>query len=356
MEKIFRFFAERHLLAIIFTFIMLLLGVRAVSDVQREELPKVNFNVMWVFAAYPNASPEDVEINVTNRIEDELKGLSGIDYYESFSNENSSFVLIFLDPNLSNVDTVKQDIRDAVSRVSGLPSEVEKPVAKEFKISDEAIFKFGISGNLPYKEIRNIADKFEEKLLKVDGVSIVEKNGYLNREVKIKVDSEKLLKHNIALSNIILAIQSRNIRSAVGNLESYSNEKNIVTLAQFRKPTEVGKVVLSADFEGPIVLIDDIATVEDGFEDADTISRFDGKQGISFAIKKKENSDVIRTVDAIKITLQDLKESLPPEVSFVQIEDNSTFVRNRLQVVLKNGVIGLILVLVLLGLFMNLKG
>ena len=129
MEKIFRFFAERHLLAIIFTFIMLLLGVRAVSDVQREELPKVNFNVMWVFAAYPNASPEDVEINVTNRIEDELKGLSGIDYYESFSNENSSFVLIFLDPNLSNVDTVKQDIRDAVSRVSGLPSEVEKPVA-----------------------------------------------------------------------------------------------------------------------------------------------------------------------------------------------------------------------------------
>ena len=355
MEKIFRFFAERHLLAIIFTFIMLLLGVRAVSDVQREELPKVNFNVMWVFAAYPNASPEDVEINVTNRIEDELKGLSGIDYYESFSNENSSFVLIFLDPNLSNVDTVKQDIRDAVSRVSGLPSEVEKPVAKEFKISDEAIFKFGISGNLPYKEIRNIADKFEEKLLKVDGVSIVEKNGYLNREVKIKVDSEKLLKHNIALSNIILAIQSRNIRSAVGNLESYSNEKNIVTLAQFRKPTEVGKVVLSADFEGPIVLIDDIATVEDGFEDADTISRFDGKQGISFAIKKKENSDVIRTVDAIKITLQDLKESLPPEVSFVQIEDNSTFVRNRLQVVLKNGVIGLILVLVLLGLFMNLK-
>ena len=252
-------------------------------------------------------------------------------------------------------NTVKQDIRDAVSRVSGLPSEVEKPVAKEFKISDEAIFKFGISGNLPYKEIRNIADKFEEKLLKVDGVSIVEKNGYLNREVKIKVDSEKLLKHNIALSNIILAIQSRNIRSAVGNLESYSNEKNIVTLAQFRKPTEVGKVVLSADFEGPIVLIDDIATVEDGFEDADTISRFDGKQGISFAIKKKENSDVIRTVDAIKITLQDLKESLPPEVSFVQIEDNSTFVRNRLQVVLKNGVIGLILVLVLLGLFMNLK-
>ena len=94
MEKIFRFFAERHLLAIIFTVVILLLGVRAISDVQREELPAVNFDIMWVFVAYPNASPEDVEINVTNKIEDELKGLSGVDYYESVSNENSSFVLL----------------------------------------------------------------------------------------------------------------------------------------------------------------------------------------------------------------------------------------------------------------------
>ncbi len=355
MKKIFRFFAERHLLAIIFTAIILLLGVRAISDVQREELPKVEFNVMFVFAAYPNASPEDVEINVTNKIEDELKGLNGIDYYESFSNENSSLVLIFLEPDLTDVDTVKQDIRDAVSRVSGLPSEVEKPVAKQFKISEEAIFKFGIFGNLPYQEIRNLADTFEEKLLKVDGVSIIEKNGYLDREIKITVNSEKLLKHKIALSSIILAIQARNIRSAAGNLESYSNEKNIVTLAQFRSPKEVGKVVLSANFEGPIVLIDDIATIEDGFEETDTISRFNGKQGISFGIKKKETADVIRTVDAIKKTLQELEENLPPEISLVQIEDNSDFVRNRLQVVLKNGAIGLILVLVLLGLFMNLK-
>ena len=141
MEKIFRFFAERHLLAIIFTVVILLLGIRAISDVQREELPAVNFDIMWVFVAYPNASPEDVEINVTNKIEDELKGLSGVDYYESVSNENSSFVLVYLEPDLTDVDTVKQDIRDAVSRVSGLPSEVEKPVAREFKISEQAVFK-----------------------------------------------------------------------------------------------------------------------------------------------------------------------------------------------------------------------
>ena len=355
MEKIFRFFAERHLLAIIFTVVILLLGVRAISDVQREELPAVNFDIMWVFVAYPNASPEDVEINVTNKIEDELKGLSGVDYYESVSNENSSFVLVYLEPDLTDVDTVKQDIRDAVSRVSGLPSEVEKPVAREFKISEQAVFKIGIFGDLPYKKIRSIADEFEEKFLKVDGVSTVEKEGYLAREVQITIHPEKLLQHKIALSDVIRAIQARNIRTAAGSLESYSNEKNIVTLAQFRNPQEVGKVVLSANFEGPIVLIDDIASIEDGFEKPDIISRFDGKTGISLSIKKKENSDVIRTVDALKKVLSELEENIPPEISIVQIEDNSTFVRNRLQVVLKNGVIGLILVLILLGLFMNLR-
>ena len=235
MEKIFRFFAERHLLAIIFTVVILLLGIRAISDVQREELPAVNFDIMWVFVAYPNASPEDVEINVTNKIEDELKGLSGVDYYESVSNENSSFVLVYLEPDLTDVDTVKQDIRDAVSRVSGLPSEVEKPVAREFKISEQAVFKIGIFGDLPYKKIRSIADEFEEKFLKVDGVSTVEKEGYLAREVQITIHPEKLLQHKIALSDVIRAIQARNIRTAAGSLESYSNEKNIVTLAQFRQ-------------------------------------------------------------------------------------------------------------------------
>ena len=111
------------------------------------------------------------------------------------------------------------------------------------------------TSDLPYKKIRSIAEpEFEEKFLKVDGVSTVEKEGYLAREVQITIHPEKLLQHKIALSDVIRAIQARNIRTAAGSLESYSNEKNIVTLAQFRNPQEVGKVVLSANFEGPIVI------------------------------------------------------------------------------------------------------
>ena len=126
MKGAIRFFANQPTLAYVLTFLIIFLGVSALTVVQRDNFPSVDLLEMTVTTRYPGASPEDVELNVTNEIEEELKEVDGIDKYTSFSMENISIVHIWIDREMRDKNKVKTDVRDAVSRVSDLPIEVDE--------------------------------------------------------------------------------------------------------------------------------------------------------------------------------------------------------------------------------------
>ena len=356
MKSFFRFFAERHLLATLITIMTIMLGFSALTHIKRDINPKVDFGWMIITTRYPGASPEDVELNVTNKLEEELKEVSGIDRMTSVSMENISVIEVIIDPDASDQDEIKTDIREAVGRVTDFPVEVtESPLVTDLKTSIFPVIEVGLTGDLPYRELREIAKRFEKKLQVVPGVSSVEKFGYLAREIKVEVSPEAIYKYQIPLREIISAIQGRNIRATAGSFESYTSEKNLVTLAQFRNPLEVGDVIVRSTFEGPIIKVKDLAIVKDDFEDERILSRMNGKSAISFEVSKKEAADVIRTVDAIKKLVERESETLPEGVEIVYSNDYSRFVRNRFDIVQTNGLIGLALVLILLSIFLNLR-
>ena len=126
MKQLLRFFANQPTLANVLTFLIVFLGLSSLSVIQRDNFPSVDLLEMTVTTRYPGASPQDVELNVTNSIEEELKEVDGIDKYTSFSMENISIVRIWIDRDAPNTEKVKTDIRDAVSRVSDLPEEVDE--------------------------------------------------------------------------------------------------------------------------------------------------------------------------------------------------------------------------------------
>ncbi|MCH7761237.1 efflux RND transporter permease subunit, partial [candidate division TA06 bacterium] len=356
MDAFFKFFAERHLLAILITSMILLLGLSAIPRTQRDIFPNVDFSEMIITTVYPGASPEDVELNVTNEIEEELQGVIGIDHYSSFSMENFSFIDVIIDPDAKDQGDIKTEIREAVSRVTGLPEEVtDAPLVTEIESAIFPIIEVGISGEIPYRELRTIAKRFEKELEVLPGVSSVVTFGYLAREIKVEVSPDALQKYQIPLRNIIAAIRSRNIRSTAGSLESYKSERSLVTLAQFRDPLEVKNVIVRSTFEGPTVKVKDLATVKDDFEEPRILSRMNGKKAISFMINKKEDADIIRTVDAIKELIEREKEFLPEGVEILYSSDVSYYVRNRLNVVRNNGLIGLSFVIILLAVFLSLR-
>jgi multidrug efflux pump subunit AcrB len=355
MKSVFRFFAERHKLATLLMIMVLLLGISTLMGIKRDIYPEVDFGVMHIMTLYPGASPEDVELNVTNKIEEELKTVTGIDNFVSYSMENVSLVMVTLDIDVEDQDKVKTDIREAVSRVTEFPEEVtESPLVTEMGSSDFEIIEVGLTGDVPYRELRDQARLFEKKLNNVPGVSRLKKFGYRDREIKVEVSPDKIADLQIPMRDVIRAIQARNIHGTAGTFESYTSEKDLVTLAQFEEPADVGDVIVRSSFDGPIVKVKDLAAIKDDFEDERLSSRMNGIPAISFLVFLKKNADAIRTIDDIK-ELIDRENANLGEIEIIYTNDTSRVVRNSFNVVLQNGLMGLILVVLLLPVFLNVR-
>jgi multidrug efflux pump subunit AcrB len=356
MKPFFRFFAERHTLAIVFTLMVIVMGLSTAFLIKRDQYPKVEFGELFITTYYPGASPEDVELNVTNKLEEEIKTVTGIERYTSISLENVSFLDVVIESDVDDLDAVVTEVREAVGRVTDFPPEVtENPLITELKTSIFPVIEVGLSGNVPYRELREYARRFEKKLKEVKGVARLKEYGYRAREIKIEVSPEKMREYQLSLREIIAAIQSRNIRAAGGSLESYTSEKNLVTMAEFREPLEVGDVIVRTTFEGPHIKVKDLAIVKDDFESVRMDSRMNGINAISYVVDKSDASDVIRTVERIKKLVEEEQKNLPEGITILYSSDASRGVKNIFEIVERNGLLGLGLVLILLALFLNVR-
>ena len=357
MQQLLRYFAKRHTLANVFTLMVVLLGLSTLLHIQRDNFPSVDLAQMVVTTRYPGASPQDVELNVTNKIEKELKEVDGLKRVTSFSMENISVIDIKIDLDSNDIDKVKTDVRDAVSRTSGLPQEVdEQPQVREITTATGIpIIEVGLSGDIPYSELREYARRAEKSLESIPGVASLRRFGYLDREIRIELLQDAMEKWQIPAAQLVNAITKRNIRASGGSFESYTSEKNIVTLAQFETPEEVEDVIVDVTEDGALVRVADIAIVKDAFEPEKVRSRMNGETAISFMVYKKETADIIRTVDRIKAFIDENRHRLPDGVRIEYSNDVSQNVNNRLSVVLSNGAIGLVLVLLTLTLFLDFR-
>jgi multidrug efflux pump subunit AcrB len=356
MKAVFRFFAERHILATLVTIMIIMLGLKTIVEIKRDTYPMVDFGVMNIMTRYPGASPEDVELNVTNKIEEELKSVSGTQLMTSVSMENISLIQIIIDIDAPDQEKIRTELREAVGRVSSFPPEVtESPLITEPNSIHQPIIEVGLSGDIPYRDLREQARILEKKLKNISGVSTIARYGYRAREIKVEVSPAAIDRYQVPIREIIAAIQRRNIRGTTGSFESYTSEKNLVTLAQFTDPQEVGDVIVRSTFEGPLVRVRDLAIIRDDFEEGRLLSRIQGKTAISFLVFIGENADLIRVSDNIKQLIESENENLPASLRILYSNDVSRIVRNSFDVVLNNGWIGLLLVIIILPIFLNFR-
>ncbi len=356
MDNILIFFVKQKKLALVLTISIIMLGLFTLNSIQRDKFPAVDFEVMTIVTAYPGASPEDVEQNVTNLIEDELRSISGIDKFSSTSKEGESSIVIILSQDVDDIEPLKQEIRNVVNRIKSLPEEVNGfPWIVDQKNSLKSILKINISSdNLSYQVLRDIVDDMSESLALVKGVSKVIKEGYLDREFQIRVNPDSLYQHKLSLPQVIKAIKNRNKRYTVGNNNDV-NEKTIVVLAKFDEIEAVSNVIIKSTFDGPIIRLKDIAKITSENKKETSIIRVNGTKGFILSIHKQEHADVITTVDLVKDKVLELKAKYPTSLKFFYSSDESNHVRNRLNIVTNNGLIGLLLVLIILALFLSFK-
>ncbi|MCP4406111.1 MAG: efflux RND transporter permease subunit [bacterium] len=356
MKALFKFFAERHLLANAMTVMVVLLGAYSLFTINREEFPNADTGRVIVRTTYSGASAVDVELEVTNKLEDALKNVTGIKTMSSTTRDNSSSITIKISED-EDQDEVYDEIVEEINGVNDLPDDANTPRIFMMNPKMKPIMELGLmSAKLSYRELRNYAHEFEKKLLELPGVAEVKLSGYRDREVRIEVSPDKLMKYEVSLNQLIQTVSARNIRASGGSIDSPGEQKNVITLAKFGDPLEVGEVILKSYASGAMVMVKDVASIHDDFAEIGTIKRINGLPTISARITKSASADIIRTNDGIKAMIEAERRSIPPEtLTFSIIDDDSTAVREKFEIVKMNGAIGLVLVFVILAIFLNMK-
>jgi multidrug efflux pump subunit AcrB len=333
---------------------IIMLGAINMIRTQNQGYPAVDFGVVNITTVYPGAAPEDVEVRVTTKIEDELKTVSGIDSMQSGSMENISVISVILEED-ADYEEVVDDIQKAVNQVDDFPEEVESPPQVVEVNNDRIPIKeIAIIGSADYETKRKYALNLEKRLQANDEVGKVEKLGYLDREVQIEVNQTALDRKYVSLMSVVNAIQLHNIRLSGGDVAS-NPEKKVVLMSEFEDPLDVKNVIVRSGFDGNRVVLTDVAKVVDGYEKPEKIYRYNGHDTINVIIYKKENSDILVATDEVESILEEFRETLPDNVRAEVIVDYSVSVESLLTLVKNNAKIGLVFVLIALMLFLNFR-
>jgi len=362
MKKLVTFFANNSLLVNLITWGIIIGSIIFALGIKQDLFPESDSDAMLISAAYPGASAKDVEINVTIPLEDKLKTISGIDEYNSTSVENSCRIFVLIDENLKNTQKVKDEIRRKMTAVTGLPGEVEDIDVVDLSPEYMSVYEIGLylkkDGKLNEEDLILYADKLEKELLKLSNVSDVNIEGDREKEVRINVDPKKMNDYEVSLADITNSIKSRNVRTSGGTLESVvTGTHDVVTVGQFDDPLDVKDVIIRSNFEQEQVKIKDIVVAEDGvaydFSDENVLSRINGNKGVYIQVKKKAESDIVKTAKEVKKFVQEVKKDIPDGLEIISIRDESQTINSLMTVVKSNALIGFLLVFILLIIFLR---
>jgi len=352
MNSLIQFFLERSMLVKLIFLSVFAFGLNQMFSIQKEGFPAVDLNKVTVNTIYRGASAEDVELNVTTKLEDEIREVNGLYEVTSTSRENFSSIIIQADEdaNAKALTIIVNDIKQAVDQTRDLPIDLDElPVVDVISTSDTPIISINLFGE--HEKLREILPIFERGIESLPGVAGVDKIGYFDREIHIEIDPIKAKKLRISLSEVLFAIQSRNLRTTGGTLESYLNEQTVISLNKFNNPKEVEDVILRANISGQVVQIKDIATVILREKDENFIVRNGGKPGMNLVVRKKKNADIIKTLDGVKEYMANQPEL--NGVGYSYSNDQSARTRLRLQVLGGNALLGFALVTIILMLALN---
>lgn len=355
MQPVIAWFVQRPLLVNLIMALVFAIGWLSIADMRYEYNPLVELGQVNITTVLSGAGPEEVELSITLPLEEELLEVEGIDKLYSNSMESLSVISLELDLEGFAREDILRRLQNAVTRAEArLPAElVEKPLLEELSTLTTPVMEVHVTGPVSEALLRSVARQTVAGLREVDGVASVEKLGYRRPEIKILLQPERLARLGISHQEIISAIRARNLRGSGGAVDSFATEKKIVASGQFRDPLAVEEVIIRAREPGNSVLLRDVATVLEGYEDWEIQSRVDGRMSIALNVRKQAQADELHTAANVREFVN--RQVLPSGVELVMVGDISRLTVNMLEVLAGNALLGLAAVFLLLCYFLQLR-
>lgn len=358
MTKIITMLVKRPLVTKLILIFIFLGSAFSFKLIERNSYPPVDLHTIDIKTIYPGASPEDVEINITSKIEQAIKPITGIKYVTSQSMENQSKVKVALDQEYKDLAGIKDEIRRAVDNISDLPNDLEeRPFFFETKVDNFPVYDVAlIWEGKSEKETRAYLRDLKRKIERLPMIAKVTSSGERKEEVQILLNLQKMNKLAVSFQEVLASIKENKLRLSGGQLESFVHRKGIITISEFEKIEDIKKIIVRSNEAGKRIRIHDLGIVKNSLEKENIITRYNGLRGQGLWVYKKPGADIINTVDQIKETVILYKKNDSPKgMNFVSTHDTSFETRSRLRMVSSNVILGLALVLGILLYFFNFK-
>ncbi|MDP2069663.1 MAG: efflux RND transporter permease subunit [Lutibacter sp.] len=353
MRNIITYFIKFPVAVNIFILAFIGFGLAGALSMKSSFFPLVESRNISINLTYPGASPEEMEEGIVLKIEDNLKGIVGIDRVTSVSRENSASINIEIVKG-KNIDVVLSDVKNAVDRVPSFPSGMEPPIIAKIENIRPTI-SFTISGeNISLATLKQYARNIENELRTIDGISQVRLSGFPEQEIEIAVRQNDLLAYNLSFEEVANAVSKSNLLISGGNIKTDEEDYLIRARNKNYFGNEFVNLVVRADASGNIIRLSDIADVTDTWSENPDRLYFNGKKSIDITVSNTNSEDLLSTAESVNKYIEKFNQ----QHDTVQLDvssDNSTTLNQRTELLVKNAVMGIILVLFFLALFLNVR-
>jgi multidrug efflux pump subunit AcrB len=352
MRKIVEFFVKYPIWGQMSILVIFILGLMSLLSMNVNFFPEIDPRIITIQVAYPGASPQEMEEGVVLKIETALRGVQGIEQVSSISSENIAALTIEGKKGY-NQEELLSDVKNAIDKVSSFPTGTEKPIVYKVKLTERVVTML-LKGNADLLSLKKMADNIEDDLLASGKVSQIEIKGLPAVEVVVEISEENMRRYGVKFDDLSNAIRRNNMDISAGALKSEEEE----ILIRFRnKKTDqeaIGNIVVKSRGDGSLLYLKDVATVKEQFAESPHKTIFNGERAVTIIVNKTQQEDMLKVADYVnEYAVQYCK--LHQGVQLVVASDNSTTVRQRIDLLIKDGWTGLVLIVILLGIFLHLR-
>lgn len=353
MKKIISYFIKFPVAVNVMIFAFIIFGCIGVSNLKSSFFPLVESRIITINLNYPGASPFEMEEGVVLKIEDNLKGIVGVDRVTSVSRENSATITVETEKD-SKIDVVLADVKNAVDRVPSFPSGMEPAVIAK-KEAIRSTISFSVSGeNIPLATLKQYARDIENDLRRIDGISQVEISGFPDEEIAISVRENDLRAYNLSFQDVANAVTRANILISGGNIKTSEEDYLIRAKNRSYYGIELFNLIVRAESNGNIIRLKDVADVSDTWSETPDRIYFNGKKAINVTVSNTNSEDLLATADAVKIYIEKFNQQYD-NVHLDISSDSSITLNQRTDLLVENAVMGILLVLFFLAIFLNAR-
>ncbi|MHA4738682.1 efflux RND transporter permease subunit [Dyadobacter sp. MSC1_007] len=346
---------KRPSMIIVLFAILFIGGLVSYTQLSYVLLPEFSVPTITITTLYPGAAPTEVEAEVSKKIEDAVSGLDNIEDVTSKSLESASLVIVQFKAG-TDIDKALEDAqRDVNNMLSDLPDDAETPSLSKISPSDQPIMQLLATSNLPNEVFyQQVEDKYLPVLQQIEGVAEINMTGGDQREIRVNVNNDKLNFYGLSLLQVTQAINQANLDFPTGKVKSSAENMTLRLAGKFSSLDDIRNLVIASPVSGSTIRVGDVAEITDGLTDPESISRYNGVNGIGLFIKKQSDANAVEISKSVQTKLAAIeKANAKDNIKFAIAYDSSIFTLESVEAVTHDLIIAVILVAAVMLLFLH---